>query len=221
MVAAMRTGRVVHGGYPLFRELAPRIEQAVGPGDLPILTVGAKHLETPARYWFYNTEPLHVARKRTPRLMSLLDGAERVLDYSARNAEVYSRSEFKPVALGPVPSPPEPAVCEIDILFYGLVTERRRGVLDALQATVVDRVFGAALEALIQRSRLVLCVNAWDERNGNPLRAFPALEYGARLVAERCEEEWYNRAIEPHATVVPYELLIDSCRRLLDTLEAA
>ena len=209
-------GRVVHGGTEIFRREAGRIEEAVGPGRLPILTWGARKLrDLPRRYYAYNTEPLHVPGKLSAQYRALLDGAERVFDYSTANAEFYPRCEFRPIRLGPV-QPPAPAErCTEDVLFYGLVTERRRPVIEALGATVAEDLFGDALVAAIRGARIVLCVNAYDDRNGNPFRAFPALECGGRLLVESTREPWFNEAVAPHAALAPYEDIVPRCRALL------
>lgn len=204
----------MHGGVPFFREIAPRIEEAVGPGSLPILTRGMLGQPTPSRYWFYNTEDLHHARKRTPAYLALLDGAERVFDYSEANVASYPRSEFRPIALGPIRLGP-PAERPLDVLFFGHLTPRRKAVLDALDARVMDGLHGDALAATIRSARVVLCLNAYDDRTNDSFRVYPALECGGRLVVEACQEAWFNDAVRPYAHVVPYDRLVPTCRQLL------
>jgi hypothetical protein len=216
--AEVTAGRVFHGGYPLFRDVASRIEEAVGEGDLPILTRRALRMRRsiPPKYWFYNTEPLHVPAKRAVDYMALLDGAERVLDYSERNLEFYPRAEFRPIALGEVTPPPDPGACDVDVLFYGYLTPRREAIVTALSATRIDRVYGEDLVPWFRRSKVVLCVGSYDDVNNNSLRVFPALERGARLLVEACQEEWFNRIAARYAVVVPYGGLVAAAQEMLE-----
>lgn len=220
-MAEIKTGRVVHGGYAFFKEAAPRIEAVVPAGDLPILTRGALHLPLPStRYWFYNTEPLHVRGKLTIKYRALIDGAERVFDYSEPNLRWYPphrHIEFCPIQLGTVGPPPDLATCDVDILFYGYLTPRRQQILDALPVTVtVVEAFGAERAKWIRRARTVLCLNAYDDVNGNPFRVFPVLEAGAHAIVEQCQEDWFNRAVRAHTAVAPYAGLVSLCQWWLD-----
>ncbi len=213
------TGRVVHGGYHFFKEAAPRIEAVVPPGDRLIVTRGALHLPAPTPpYWFYNTEPLHVRGKLTREYQALLDGAERVFEYSEHNLQFYPRAEFCEIQLGEVGMPPNLAACDVDILFYGYPTERRLAILTPLAATIVT-AFGVERTHWIRRAKIVLCLNAYDTANGNPFRVFPLLEIGAHAVVEHSREKWVNEVVEPHAWVVHYAELVPTCRRILQELE--
>lgn len=213
------TGRVVHGGYSFFKEAAPRIEAVVPPGDRLIVTRGALHLPAPIPpYWFYNTEPLHVRGKLTAQYRGLLDGAERVFEYSMPNLAIYPRAEFRFIQLGNVGTPPDLVTCDVDILFYGYPTERRRAILTPLAATIVT-AFGDERTHWIRRAKIVLCLNAYDTVNGNPFRIFPVLETGAHAVIEHSREKWVNEVVEPHARVVHYAELVPTCRRILQELE--
>ena len=105
-------------------------------------------------------------------------------------------------------------VCDVDVLFYGLPTPRRQVVLNALPTTTIH-AFGAARTQGIRRAKIVLCLNAYDDVNGNPFRVFPVLEAGAYALVERTQESWFNEVVEPHARVVPYaDLVVACCCRL-------
>ena len=214
-MAGSVSGRVVHGGAVFFRDAASRIDAAVPAGDRPILTRGARHLRPPARYWFYNTEPLQVPHKRADWYCSVLDGAERVFDYSAPNLAWYPRAEFCPIQLGTIRPPSDLKACDIDILFYGHPTPRRLAVLDALPVRTVT-VYGDALVPWVRRATITLAINAYDDVNGNPFRTFPALEWGGRLIVERCHEAWFTEVIQPHALIVAYPDLITTCQTVLE-----
>lgn len=217
MDSRLLTGRVVHGGYAFFKEAAPRIEAVVPAGDRLIVTRGALHLPAPTPpYWFYNTEPLHVRGKLTREYRALLDGAERVFEYSEPNLQVYTRGELCPIQLSGLQSAPDLATCDVDILFYGYLTPRRQQILDALPVTVVT-AFGGERARWIRRAKIVLCINAYDDVNGNPFRVFPVLEAGAHVVVERCQEWKINRILQvSHTAVVPYDRLVSLCRLWLE-----
>jgi hypothetical protein len=210
--------RVAHGGYAFFREAAPRIAEAVGEGDAPILTRGAIHLNLPERYWFYNTEDLHHPAKRNAHYMAILDRAERVFDYSEPNLRVYPRAEFAPIRLGKVMPAPAPAACDVEVLFFGTLSLRRRVITEAVEATTILGVHGDALAGWIRRSKIVLSLGTHDNVNNDSFRVFPALEYGARLVVESCQEEWFNRLVARYATVVAYKDLVMTCQEMIESL---
>jgi hypothetical protein len=195
--------------------MAPRYQEAiealVGKDDdgPPIYCRGSYRQEIPARYWFYNGEPLHARFRDDYR--EAMDGAERVFDYSERNADVYPRSEFCPLILGDVPEPVGAENCDVLVLFYGLLTERRRAIMEQLIGTVrgpvvvTDGHYWDDLVRWIRRARVVLCLNAWDDISANPCRAFPMLECGGRLLCERTQEDWFNDVVAEHAPVVPFD----------------
>ena len=87
-------------------------------------------------------------------------------------------------------------------------------MLEALPTRIVT-AYGEELAPWLRRATIVLAVNAYDDVNGNPIRVFPALEQGARLVVERCQEPWFMRVVQPHAMVVAYADLIPTCQALL------
>lgn len=215
-----RSDRVVAGASEFHRMMAGRYQEAievlVGRDDNgpPIYCRGSYRQELPDRYWFYNGEPLHARFRDDYR--KVLDGAERVFDYSEHNVNVYPRSEFCPLILGDVLEPPNVKDCDVLVLFYGLLTDRRRAVMGELigavrgPVVVTDGHYWDDLVDWIRRSRVVLCLNAWDDVSANPCRAFPVLEYGGRLLCERTQEEWFNCAVEAHAPVVAFDELVAS-----------
>lgn len=203
--------RVQHGGYPMFRELAPRIEASIPAGEVPVLTRANLHGARPDAYWFYNTEQLHLGFRRSPEYMSLMDGAERVFDYSERNLEWYPRGEFAPLRLTePFREPGSGGAG--GVLFVGLVTERRRQLLEGLGARTLTGIYGQERDDALRAAAVVLSVHAYDDRCNDAARVFPALEIGARVVAERCSERWYNDLVSRHAAMADFAGLADACR---------
>jgi hypothetical protein len=95
-----------------------------------------------------------------------------VLDYSRVNIERLSKlgvvppPRWLPIGYAPELTRIPPAAEEdIDVLFYGSVSDRRRAVLDALRdrglhVEVLSGVYGGARDAFIARSKVVLNVHS-------------------------------------------------------------
>jgi len=212
-------GRVLTGGNGHFEDLAPKLEAMI-PGDLPIITWMGYHMgDTPERYYAYNSEDLRLPKKRSAAYMGFLDKAEQVYDYSANNQEFYPRGIFCPltldedaVAAAREQELPEP---DIHVLFCGLVTDRRRPIVEAARAEVVTNKFGAKLTDLLRRARYVLSLGAYDSHNNLATRVFPALEAGARgILSEECGEPWFNRVAGRFCEVLSYEAMLARCQTL-------
>ena len=81
---------------------------------------------------------------------------------------------------------------DIDVLFVGSVTERRRKVLEKLgrkvNITVRTRVFGKDFVELINKSKIVLNIHA-SKRLDTETRIFEVLGSGAFLISETLSEE--------------------------------
>ena len=108
----------------------------------------------------------------TPKMVSVLRQYP-VVDFSQGNVDRLAamgvRARWLPVGYVPEMSRVRPAVEEdIDVLFYGTVSDRRRSVLDAvaargLRVEVLDGVYGEARDAFLSRSKVVLNVHGKDE----------------------------------------------------------
>ena len=103
---------------------------------------------------------------------------------------------------------------DIDVLHFGSMNDRRRAVLSALQSEGLNvhhafGVFGRDLDALIARSKVVLNVHYYvDPPCFEAARVLPLLAKGATVVCEETPNEGPTWA-------VPYEGLVDACKRAL------
>ena len=80
---------------------------------------------------------------------------------------------------------------DIDILFIGSLTERRRKILDRLQQRFplhITQVFGEELVKMFNRARIVLNIHAEDHLD-TETRVFETLGCGACLVSEKLSAE--------------------------------
>jgi len=81
---------------------------------------------------------------------------------------------------------------DIDALFVGNLTERRRSILQDLKrmglCVVVTKAYGSAMNSLFQRAKVVLNIHA-EHFADTETRVFEVLGSGALLLSERLSEE--------------------------------
>ena len=130
-----------------------------------------------------------------PRLKDIFARFE-IWDYSRRNMErltsqgLASRIHHLPIGTMPELSRITPAPSQdIDVLFYGVVSERRRVILKAIQdsglnVAAVFGCYGAARDALIARSKLVLTLHKHEAQVFEVVRVSYLLANRKAVVAE-------------------------------------
>lgn len=120
----------------------------------------------------------------------------------------------------------QPPVQDIDVLFFGWTTERRKRILEELQRRgvnlrVVDEhhpVVGAALEQLMARSKIVLGIYGYDQKNTHvPDFARFDFLFANRIFAlhERPSDAGRDADFEAHVPVSEYDQLVESCLHYL------
>ena len=137
----------------------------------------------PRNYVFYNAEPLWVVDPHRPGgWLRAMNGALEVWDYSKRNEEHARRAGvgFRFVPFGYAPYYEESfeahtrgqsIATDIDVLFVGGLTDRRRAVLDRMRSMgmavrVIDRTapaYGRMLDVFIARSKIVVGIHRLDD----------------------------------------------------------
>ena len=133
----------------------------LGPNYIPLLGV-----MPPAGTILYNLEQVYEGSEFfTPTTVAIFRQYP-VLDYNRRNierlAQMRVRARLLPIGYVPELTRIEPVREEdVDVLFYGLLTDRRRAAIDALRARglhveTLNGVFGRARDAWIARSKVVL-----------------------------------------------------------------
>jgi hypothetical protein len=149
-----------------------------------------------------------------------------VLDYSPRNRDALRRVGIEHAGLLEIGYSPTltriaPAEKDIDVLFYGYLSERRLQALRTVAATglrvvAVHDTYGAERDAVIARARIVLNIHH-DERN-----VFEIVRVSYLLANRICvvsegqpddpDVEWLAGGVE----FVPIERLADRCVELIE-----
>ncbi|MBI1733149.1 MAG: glycosyltransferase family 1 protein [Gammaproteobacteria bacterium] len=110
---------------------------------------------------------------------------------------------------------------DIDVLFYGRLTERRRLILDKLhrrgvKVAALVGVFGAERDSYIARSRIVLNVHHYQARIFEYPRVLYLLANGACVVSESGSDP-DEAEFSAGVAFAPYDGLVSSCLNLLDS----
>lgn len=207
------------------------LTDALRPPGRRVIVLGANLLrgveERPAEdAILYNLEQLEPGSPWfDARVVDLLR-RHAVWDYSARNAARYPELGLAPprvVPIGYAPVltriPPAPAE-DVDVLFYGSPSERRRRVLDALRARglrveAVFGLYGAARDRLVARSKVVLNVHFYDAKVFEIVRVSYLLANRRCVVSERGADAEEERAFEGGVAFAAYEELVEACLRLV------
>lgn len=160
----------------------------------------------------------------TPAYCELL-GRHRVWDYSEANLRALARRGIRAslLPIGYVPAltriAPSP-VQDIDVLFYGSVSDRRRDLLLALEDSgvrlhVAFNVYGRARDALIARSKLVLNMHHYSAQLFEVVRVSYLLANRVCVVSERGQDLELERPFEQAVRFAEYDGLIAACHALL------
>lgn len=145
-------------------------------------------------YIVYQTEVLDLEDKRSSNYLSFLNNAKEVYDYSVTNLKWNPKSIFRPY----LPNTTSTVINvnkDIDVLFYGGLSQRRRDIIDKLSKiyniTYVEK-FGSIEEHknMIARSNYVLSIGFADNNHNDLLRITPALNFGANILLEHNTEIW-------------------------------
>jgi hypothetical protein len=226
----------LHYGFAELGVDIPVRENHFRPDATPIV-FGAHHLsegeesKLPADAILYNFEQL---REGYPwfqaRYLALLRRF-RVWDYSTRNIEYLHRSNISPearhVPAGYVPqlSRIESIAPDIDVLFFGRMTDRRKRVIEGLadlglEVRFLVGVFGQERDRWIARSKVILNVHASEGSLFEHLRVLYLLANRKAVVTEPGEADELDPELMRGLEVVPYDRLIESCVRLVRNPDA-
>ncbi len=185
----------------------------------------APHAVLPQNSIIVNLEQLRSGMFAQPHYLDLLK-RHPVLDYSPRNVarlkEVTGNPHVYLCKIGNMPSVPRIAPSaqqDVDVLFYGVINERRRRILEQLAVAglavkMLPGIYGAERDAWIARSKIVLNVHFYDDRIHEIVRTSHLLANGKVVVSE-CEddteiEDDVRAAIVP----VPYTEIVTTCVEL-------
>ncbi len=154
-------------------------------------------------------------------------GQHPVLDYSSKNIDLLrhrlntaNAHLFKVgyvAQMSTIVNAPEQ---DVDVLFYGVVNERRRLVLDGIAASglklkVLEKVYGPERDAWIARSKLVLNMRYYESKRHEIVRTSFLLANRKAVVSECDPDTDIDDDIREAVAAVPVEQLVETCRALL------
>jgi len=172
----------------------------------------------------YNLEQIDSASAWLgPKVLGIYAQHE-VWDYSERNASRYEAIGLKRPRVVPIGYAPELTRIEaasdqpIDVLFYGSVNDRRRVILEGLDARlnleVIFGVYGEERDRLIAQSKIVLNLHYYDAQVFEIVRVSYLLANRVCVVSEwspKLKTDW----LPPGVAFTPYARLVDRCVELV------
>lgn len=219
----------VHHGFAQAGIDAPIAENRILPGRMPIV-FGAHLLgageegQIPPESILYNLEQFGRGYAgSSPRYIEMLSRF-RVWDGMAVNVDYLHRwginpsARYVPLSYVPQLTRIAPAAEDIDVLFYGIQSERRDRVLKALESEglrviAANGLFGAERDALIARAKVVLNVHFAE---GGRLE-IPRLIYllgNRKAVVSEVAPDTAASGLQGGFLEVPYEALAPACAEL-------
>jgi hypothetical protein len=147
--------------------------------------------------------------------------AHTVWDYSSTNVERWRAHDVTAVhvPLGYVPELTRVArvdETELDVLFYGVSSPRRRHIVEALEreglnVLAFDRLYGEMRDGIMGRSKIILNASCFDEH-----RVFEAVRVSYALSNRLCVVSENGKDDDDYrdgALIVPYDELVGACVR--------
>ncbi|HEY8751110.1 MAG TPA: tetratricopeptide repeat protein [Tepidisphaeraceae bacterium] len=197
-------------------------ERNVFRSDAVNILLGYHLLKDPVNaFWIpFQLEQLNVEGRRTSAWLEILSRAPEIWDYDPGNiAYLESRGirTAKHVPLGFHPKlgtiPQRPA--DIDVLHYGIMSERRERILNDLSRRcrlhVATKLFGAQRDELIARSKIVLNIHRFEAPIFEQVRVSYLLNNGRCVVTEDSPYNPYRGM----AITSNFDHVVDRCLSLL------
>lgn len=150
-----------------------------------------------------------------------------VLDYSPSNVErireITGNAHVHVLTPGYVPQLtciPAAAEQDVDVLFYGILNERRHKILEALRAAGLvvqhlEGVYGAERDQWIARSKIVLNVHYYDDKIHEVIRTSWLLANRKAVVSECEPDTEIADDLREAVVAVPYDDLVQTCVALV------
>ncbi len=109
---------------------------------------------------------------------------------------------------------------DIDVLFYGLINERREKIIEGLRdrglkVVASTNLFGENRDALISRSKLILNVHFYKAKVLELVRISYLLTNGCVVVSETGAESKIEEGLVDAVAFAQYDSLVDTCARLV------
>jgi hypothetical protein len=195
------------------------------------IVLGANHLihyglEVPKNPIFYNLEQLgdDSPWMAVPEFVDLFRCYPN-WDYSQANVERIAalglpRPTHVPIGYVPELTRIAPVPEDIDVLFYGMLSQRRYAVLRdlrdrGLRVKWLSGALGASRDAWIARSKIVLNIHYWEAKIFEIARVSYLLANRRAVVSESGADPTLERGLESGIAFADYNGLVDRCVELL------
>jgi hypothetical protein len=148
---------------------------------------------------------------------------QQVWDYSMSNIELMRKNgisdsaEFVPIGFEKsLFKIPKPETQDIDVLFYGLMNERRKLILDELKdrglnVAIIAGLYGDELDAYISRSKIVLNLHFHMTKIFEIVRVSHLLNNKKAVVAEVGNDTVIEPYLRESIIGVEYDALVSAC----------
>jgi hypothetical protein len=176
-------------------------------------------------YIVYQLEPLDHEQgylSRFPHYLDFLRGAREIWDYSQQNTVYLARMGMPNVGYIPVGYSfaleriDDLGQADIDVLFYGAISSRRRRTLEELQrhglkVAVLFGKYGCVRDAYIGRAKVVLNVHQFETLHLEQLRISYLLNNKRFVISERSSENPFGNGV----IFCHYKDIVAQCKRYL------
>jgi hypothetical protein len=152
----------------------------------------------------------------------ILRGAAEIWDYSRQNIKFLGKlglsAQYLPPGFHEKLETIQPAEKDIDILFYGLLNERRRKILHSLQkqnrfkTVILNGAFGEERDRYIARAKIVLNAHFYKTQIFEAIRVSYLLNNKVFVISEQSVDYPYPKVDLVRA---PYAEIVDTCRQYL------
>jgi len=173
----------------------------------------------------YNLEQIYGGKPLKPAYYQLTSKFT-VWEYSTRNYGVLQSLGTQNLELVPIGYVPEmtrikPAdSLDIDVLFYGLLNDRRERVLRTLgsrglKVKILTSIYGKERDRYIARAKIVLNMHLYEAQIFEAVRVSYLLANSKAVVSEFNNESDMDEGYRDAVILSPYENLVDACIELL------
>ncbi|TSA11055.1 MAG: hypothetical protein D4R74_13665 [Betaproteobacteria bacterium] len=175
---------------------------------------------------FFNLEPIIPEMlARIPQYPDLLGHPNvlRVWDYDARNLPALAELGIRTAVHTPIGYAPEmtriakAAECDIDVLFYGILVERRLALKNALdraglKTEFASGIYGDERDALVARAKVVLNISQFEHSSRfDQVRLSYLLANRKCIVSEGGIDPMLEQDFAVAVTFAPYAELVNEC----------
>ncbi|GBR74984.1 hypothetical protein NO1_2065 [Candidatus Termititenax aidoneus] len=155
-------------------------------------------------------------------MQSILHNAANIWDFSLKNIKYLENlglsAQYLPPGFHEKLETIQPVEKDIDILFYGIINERRQEILSQLQkqsnikTIILNGVFGTQRDQYIARAKIVLNLHHYKTRIFESARVSYLLNNKVFVVSEQSADNPYSQV---DLVSVPYEQIVDTCLQYL------